>query len=309
MIARSAPALVDTEIMRAAPSNHIDTLAFPVIFVPPPLQEFIMKKTSPVPMPLAAMEGNNRLKFAHFPSLSKAILCEPTSGPAGLRILDIGCGPGNLGSLCQIPAECKLFGVDLWPHQLRQAAEKGVYEALVQVNLVDGVPFANETFDIIVCNEVLMYLPNAAEILKELYRVSAPGGKLFVYNPITWFPRLHSLLKGLTRKIYRERKAISLDVQSNWKDSERANRITYYSFQSLLEQIRSVNFQVTEITGFRLFRNRIRLMCRLENFDWYRRLILLLSRRYPSLASDLFVVANKTAIGKNIPFSLKEIAA
>ncbi len=268
-----------------------------------------MKKTCSVRMPSAGMQRSNRLKFAHFPFLSQAILSGRASGLTSLRILDIGCGPGNLGFFCQIPAEYKLFGVDLWPHQLRQAAEKSAYEALFQVNLVDGVPFVSESFDIIVCNEVLMYLPNASAMLKELYRVLVPGGKLFVYNPINWFPRLHSLLKGLTRKIYQERKAISLEVQSNWKDSERANRITYYSFQSLLEQIRSVNFQVTEVTGFRLFRNRIRLMTRLENFDWYRRLCLILSHHYPRLASDLFVVASKTAIAKTIPFSLEKAAA
>jgi len=268
-----------------------------------------MKKTSPVRMPRAAMEGTNRLKFAHFPFLSKAILYEQTSLPTALRILDIGCGAGNLGLFCQIPAECKLFGVDLWPHQLRQAAEKDVYEALFQVNLVDGLPFATESFDVIVCNEVLMYLPNATEMLKELHRVLLPAGKLFVYNPINWFPRLHSMLKRLTRKIYQERRSIALDVQSNWKGSERANRITYYSFQSLLEQIRAANFQVAAITGFRLFRNRIRLMTRLENFDWYRRLVLLFSRHYPHLASDLFVVASKPAIVKAIPLSVERAAA
>ena len=158
--------------------------------------------------------------------------------------------------------------MDLWPHQLRQAAEKGAYEALFQVNLVDGIPFASESFDIIVCNEVLMYLPNAAEMLRELHRVLVPGGRLLSGQSHNLVSQAAPLIKGLTRKIYQERKAISLDVQSNWKDSERANRITYYSFHSLLEQIRSVNFQVTEITGFRLFRNRIRLMTRLENFDW-----------------------------------------
>jgi len=188
--------------------------------------------------------------------------------------------------------------VDLWPNQLRQAAAKHGYEGLFQVNLVGGLPFVSESFDMIVCNEVLMYLPKETEMLTELYRVLAPEGKLLVYNPINWLPKLHSLIKRLTRRIYQERKTIALDVQSNWKGSERACRITYYSFQSLIEQIRSVNFHVTGITGFRLLRNRIRLMTRLENFDWYRRLVLFLTERYPHLASDLLVVAHKKAVVK-----------
>ncbi len=269
-----------------------------------------MKKTSPVRMPHASMEVvDNRLKFAHFATLRQAILCEQASGTTPLRILDIGCGPGNLALFCRGQEDCRLFGVDLWPNQLRQAAAKETYEVLFQVNLVDGLPFVSGSFDVIVCNEVLMYLPKGSEMLSEIYRVLAQDGKLFVYNPINWLPRPHSLVKRIARRIYQERKTIALDVQSNWKESERPCRITYYSFQSLIEQIRSVNFHVMGITGFRLFRNRIRLMAHLEDFDWYRRLVLFLTGRYPHLASDLLVVAYKNAVAKNKTMQLDKAAA
>src|SRR5208283_77218 len=119
-------------------------------------------------------------------------------------------------------------------NQLRQASEKNSYEGLFQVNLIHGLPFLSESFDIIVCNEVLMYLPNALEALMEFDRVMAPGGKLFVYNPISHFPRLCSAVKRFVRKIYQERNSIALDVQSNWKQAERACRITYYSYHTLI---------------------------------------------------------------------------
>ena len=45
-----------------------------------------------------------------------------------------------------------------------------------------------------------MYLPNALEALMEFYRVLAPGGKLFVYNPISRFPRLCSAVKKIHEK-------------------------------------------------------------------------------------------------------------
>jgi SAM-dependent methyltransferase len=269
-----------------------------------------MNKTSPVRMPPTAVEAtDNRLKFAHFLCLGQAIRSERVPGSKGLRILDAGCGPGNLAVFCEVQAEYRLFGVDLWPNQLRQAAEKEGYEALFQVNLVDGLPFLSESFDIVICNEVLMYLPNAAEALTEFYRVLAPEGKLFVYNPISWLPRLHSAGKKLARKIYQERKSIAMDIEFNWKDAERACRITYYSLQTLIEQIRSVNFQITGFAAFRLFRNRIRLMARLENYAWYRRLVLFLAERYPYLASDLLVVAYKKAISEPKPLSLDKFAA
>lgn len=252
---------------------------------------------------------DNRLKFAHFPSLSAEILSEQASATTGLRVLDIGCGPGNLALFQQAPAKFRLFGVDLWESQLRQAAEKNTYEALVQVNLIDGLPFSAESFDIIVCNEVLMYLPDAAAILAEFHRVLTAHGKLFVYNPINWLPGLHSAMKKVARKVYQEPKTVSLDVQSNWKSAERACRITYYSFHSLISQIRSVNFHVVGLTGFRLFRNRIRLMARLENYAWYRRFVMWVARRCPLMASDLFVVGCKKAIEERKSLALGKTTA
>ncbi|MDQ7782575.1 MAG: methyltransferase domain-containing protein [Desulfomonilaceae bacterium] len=269
-----------------------------------------MKSTRSVRKPYIPIDNNaHRLKFAHFATLAQAILREDSCGMTPLRILDIGCGPGNLALFCKVPSGCRLFGVDLWPNQLRQAAAREAYEALFQVNLVDGLPFVSESFDVIVCNEVLMYLPNGGEMLSELYRVTAPEGKLLVYNPISWLPRPRSLVKRLTRKIYREKNTIALDFQSDWKGSERPCRITYYSFQSLIEQIRSVNFHVTGIAGFRLFRNRIRLMTRLEDFSWYRRTVLFLTERYPRLASDLLVLARKKSADQDKVMCLDKAAA
>ncbi len=269
-----------------------------------------MKKTTPVRMPPTAISvAENRLKFAHFPRLGQAIRSEQVPGSKGLRILDAGCGSGNLAVFCDVQAGCRLFGADLWPNQLRQTAEKQGYEALFQVNLVDGLPFLSESFDIIVCNEVLMYLPNVTEALTEFYRVLAPEGKLFVYNPISWLPRLHSAVKKLARRIYRERKTIALDIEFNWKEAERPCRITYYSGQTLIEQIRSVDFDITGFAAFRLFRNRLRLMTRLENLAWYRRLVLFLTERYPYLASDLLVLACKKAHSELRPLSLDKFAA
>ena len=273
--------------------NLLDPLTFLVVCIHPSLEEITVKMANPLQMHGSVMKRPDGLKFAHFPALSKAILSEQTSCHFPLRILDVGCGSGNLPFFCQIPEECRLLGVDLWPNQLRQAAEKNSYEVLLQVNLIHGLPFRNESFDMIVCSEVLMYLPEGTEMLTEFYRVLSPGGKLLVYNPINWFPGLHSQIKRLARKIYQERRSITLDCQSYSKDSERPNRITYYSFDSLIEHIRSANFHVTEIRGFRLFRNRIRLLARLDKFDWYRRLAFFITRYYPQLASDIFVAAYK----------------
>lgn len=84
-----------------------------------------------------------------------------------------------------------------------------------------------------------------------------------------------------------------LDVQANWRGAERVSRIAYYSPRSLIEQVASTNFQVTDVAGFRLFRNRIRFMTVLENFHWYRSCVGYLTSHYPYLATDMLIVGRK----------------
>jgi ubiquinone/menaquinone biosynthesis C-methylase UbiE len=186
-----------------------------------------------------------------------------------------------------------MFGVDLWEHQLRQAMDKEVYEGLSQVNLLDGLPFKEDSFDVVVCNQVLMYLPDAPGMAAEFYRVLRPGGKVFVSNPISRLPGLMAGLKRLSRKIYQERRTVSWDNQKDWKDANRACRITYYSFRSFVEEIASAGFTVTEAIGFRIFRNRIRAMTRLEDYEWYRRAVKSIAARYPQFAADILITAVK----------------
>jgi SAM-dependent methyltransferase len=244
-----------------------------------------------------AME--RRLKFAHFPYLKDALLKERARVGKEITVLDVGCGPGNLPAFCHELDGCRWFGMDLWVHQLTQASEKRTYDHLFQVNLVEGLPCRKDLFDVVVCNEVLKYLPNALQMLGDIHRVLRPYGIAFIYNPISWTPGTFALLKRWSRKIYQESDSISLDTQTEWKKASRAGRITYYSYGSLIRDIQSSNFLIADVTGFRLFRGRVRLMNRLEHSASSRSVIKSLASRFPFLASDLMVAARKSE--KDIP--------
>ena len=234
-----------------------------------------------------------RLKFAHFPYLAQAVVKERARSSSGLLILDVGCGPGNLAAFCGTPAESTWLGVDLWEHQLHQARDKGLYQHLFQVNLIEGLPFRDDTLDLVICNEVLLYLPNSSHLVAEFYRVLRPGGKVFIYNAISWFPRVMYALKRAIRSIHQEENSIAFDTQTDWKGTRRPCRIKYYSLRSLIDQISSARFEVEHVTGFRLFRNRLRFLTYLENFGWYYRLTTFLAGRYHQLAADVMVVGGK----------------
>jgi len=52
----------------------------------------------------------------------------------------------------------------------------------------EAMPFPDESFDGVLLNEVLEHVRDEAQTLRELYRLLAPGGYLFVFSPNRWFP-------------------------------------------------------------------------------------------------------------------------
>ncbi|MBM4328654.1 MAG: methyltransferase domain-containing protein [Deltaproteobacteria bacterium] len=242
----------------------------------------------------AEPKGNmvsRRLKYAVLPYVRHALQAENSSERR--LVLDVGCGPGKLADFCSSLTAYDWYGLDLWEHELLQAKEIGSYKSVFQVNLLNGLPFRDNAFHVVVCKEVLMYLPNDRELFREFYRVLRPGGKVFIYNPIAWFPKTYAALKRLGRSVYQASDSVTLDTQSEWRTATRPCRIAYLSFDSLMREIREANFEILDVTAFRLFRNRIRLMARLEDYDWYLNFTQKLAARRPRLATDLMVVGRK----------------
>jgi SAM-dependent methyltransferase len=236
---------------------------------------------------------SGELKFAHFPYVGQVLETEVRRAGRRLSVLDVGCGPGDLAKHTHIPSQCDLYGLDLWQHQLSQAADLNVYRHLLQVNLIDGIPFKSESFDLIICSAILMYLPNASEIVADCHRLLRPGGRILVYNPTCSVASISTTLKKWCRKIYQEKATVALDCQTDWKNATRACRITYYTWRSLVKELTSPGFEVTAVKGFRISRNRIRVLNRLEKFGWFRRASVYLASKCPYLASDILVEAVK----------------
>ncbi|MGC8659400.1 MAG: class I SAM-dependent methyltransferase [Desulfomonilaceae bacterium] len=236
------------------------------------------------------------LKYAHFYRIRESLWDLATSSvDRPIRVLDLACGPGNMAIFCIDSNKIDWFGIELWPNELRQAAQTRAYQGLIQGNLVQRLPLKVQVADAVVLNEILMYLDNSGELLSEVFKVLKPSGLLYVYNPVYLTPNLLSIIKRAGRRIYPSSEAVSFDRDCNWKNASRASRINFYSFDSLASEIKKAGFQILEATGFRLFRNRIRLMKKLERFDLYRNITKKLAKRFPRLASDILVIARKPA--------------
>lgn len=115
----------------------------------------------------------------------------------GLSLLDVGCGPGNLTvDLASRVAPGAVVGVDRSEKVLELAREEATAAGATTVTFQEGdayaLPFEDDTFDVTHAHQVLQHLVDPVAALRELRRVTKPGGVVAVrdadYSGMTWYP-------------------------------------------------------------------------------------------------------------------------
>jgi ubiquinone/menaquinone biosynthesis C-methylase UbiE len=98
-------------------------------------------------------------------------------------ILDAGCGNGRYSRflLRHADADAVLTGFDLSRKMLERARSRlRSNRVMLAVADLTRLPYADGTFDAVVCGWVLEHLPDPTPGLRELARVMKPGGKLLL---------------------------------------------------------------------------------------------------------------------------------
>jgi SAM-dependent methyltransferase len=93
------------------------------------------------------------------------------------RLLDVGCGSKPYQALFAVDA---YIGLDIDSEISRQ---RGIADHHYDGNTF---PFADASFDSVLCNQVLEHVFNPDEFLGEILRVLKPGGKLLLTVPFVW---------------------------------------------------------------------------------------------------------------------------
>lgn len=94
------------------------------------------------------------------------------------RVLDAGAGTGLVGCCLHKLGYTDLVAIDLSEEMLIKARNKKVYKELHKMDLSETLNFPDDTFDAVVCVGVLTYGHAPASSLRELIRVTRPGGHI-----------------------------------------------------------------------------------------------------------------------------------
>jgi ubiquinone/menaquinone biosynthesis C-methylase UbiE len=107
-------------------------------------------------------------------------------GPSD-RVLDLGCGTGIVARLLRerLGGAARISGVDVSAPMIAKARALAPELDWHEGNAM-ALPFADGAFDLVVCQQMLQFVPDPAVALREVKRVLAPGGRLIAS---TWRPR------------------------------------------------------------------------------------------------------------------------
>ncbi len=117
----------------------------------------------------------------------------------GDRVLDLGCGEGRHVISAAVAKNIEAVGVDLSWKDLQITKERSEQFLSTQDNdqtfvlsVADALhlPFADQSFDKVICSEVLEHIPDYDSVLKEIKRVLKPGGVFCASVPRFWPEKL-----------------------------------------------------------------------------------------------------------------------
>lgn len=198
----------------------------------------------------------------------------------GAKLLDIGCGNGNL-SIVLGSLGYNVKGIDVDDTSVKTANERNTFPN-VSFEVADANKFSmNDEFDLIVCTEVLEHLEVPGELVQSAYRILKPGGTMIVTVPNGYGPR-ESLMtkpmqwmmrKGYSKTLVNIKKAFGYKHATEQSSNPDLTHLQFFTRRSLNSMMEKVGFKkmafgkgdfLEFVFPFSLLTNRIKALQRLD---------------------------------------------
>lgn len=132
-------------------------------------------------------EGKENIPMLEAQMLMNEQLAIKLSVKVGSRVLDAGCGEGNVAIYLAKNHGLKVVGLDLLDFNVSNAKANAASQSqsknvTFQVGTYMQLPFANDSFDALYTMETLVHAPDYRKALSEFVRVLKPGGKLALFE-------------------------------------------------------------------------------------------------------------------------------
>lgn len=159
---------------------------------------------------------------------------------ATTRCLDVGCGDGLAAGRYLSEHAGSYVGVDVSQTAVGKARENGL-DARV-IDDAAALPFPGDSFDLVLCIEVLEHLFEPAQAVREIARVLRPGGQaLFqVPNVAHWRHRVDLGLRGRFNPL-----GDRLSVEEPWRDPH----IRFFTPSTLPRMLEALGLRAMTVQG------------------------------------------------------------
>jgi ubiquinone/menaquinone biosynthesis C-methylase UbiE len=172
---------------------------------------------------------------------------------AGAKILDVGCGTGAsaLPAAETVGAKGSVIGIDLSARLLDRARSKAKARGITNVEFraadMTSLGYPDGHFDAVVSVFSIFFVPDMEGLVRELWRMVRPGGKLAV---TTWGPRIFEPAYARWQTALRQERPDLYSVFNPW------DRITEpEAVRRLLRDGGATNFEVAAENGMQELRS------------------------------------------------------
>ena len=142
--------------------------------------------------------------------------------PPGSRVLDLGCGKGELLALLRDARRCSGYGVELADANVLACAQRGVN--VIQLDLEQGLAlFEDQSFDVVLQLDTLQNVRHTEGLLRETARVGRVG--IVSFPNFAHWPNRLQVLAG--------RMPVTKALPYEWYDTPNIRVGTFADFEVL----------------------------------------------------------------------------